>query len=204
MKRSRAGRALGGPLQSSQLNPRRGMGTVEGRIWFYKILWWSLSALLLALLETAFFARLSALAFHPDLILALVVCVALRGGEKDGMAVGVLAGFLSDAVAGTLWSLSPLFGFAAGLLCGYFGRGFFRRRWMNFAVWLAILAAGKQLLLFFARLFAALSGRAAISPFGSPLRRFCFDLAGTLLLSWLVFGVFTLIERRGAGRTSLR
>jgi rod shape-determining protein MreD len=170
--------------------PRRGTALSLRREWTRKLLTWSALALLLAVLEESFFARLSGLFSDPDLILILILLVALRGGEQDGAAAGVCAGFLSDAVAGSVLSLSPIFGFFCGYLCGYFGRGFFRSQFANFAVWLGICATAKQILLLLWRLIVIAVGRFPSAVTSSPLREFCLSLLATFLLALPVYGVW--------------
>jgi len=74
--------------------------------------------------QTAFAPELVLRAGMPSFVTIAVVLYALRLGARRGAVLGLIAGVLTDAVAGTggAWTLAYT---ALALLCGAVSRGFF-------------------------------------------------------------------------------
>lgn len=81
----------------------------------------------LGLLQTILSDRVAILNAKPDLTLVLAVLAGYLFGQRDGIAIGLLAGFMRDALAGRGLGLGMLLLMYAGLTAAVAFRGFFRR-----------------------------------------------------------------------------
>ena len=79
----------------------------------------------LGLLQTILPDRAAILGVKPDLTLVLAILAGYLFGQRDGMAVGLLAGFMRDALAGRGLGLGMLLLMYAGLFAAVAFRRFF-------------------------------------------------------------------------------
>jgi len=74
----------------------------------------------MALLQTSFFPEFTLTRVKPDLVLLFVISVGLLKGYREGVAVGLVAGFITGVISWNLWGLYMLAyclaGFAAGMV----------------------------------------------------------------------------------------
>ena len=86
------------------------------------IVWTSLTAFFIGLLQTAVFSHIAAIKVTPDLIMLIIVYAAISNGSKVGMVCGFIAGilvdFLSVAPLGLSSFIFTLAGFIIGKFCG--------------------------------------------------------------------------------------
>jgi len=83
--------------------------------------------LVLGLLQTSLPARVSLMGAKPDLTLILAVLCGYLFGQRDGMIVGLSAGFFRDMLAGRTLGLGMLILMYAGLIASVAFRQLFRR-----------------------------------------------------------------------------
>lgn len=84
-----------------------------------RVILYSLTLLLLALIQTTFAAAFPLLGMTPDLCLLFVLGVAMFDGAESGGAVGIAAGFLEGALGGIGISFFPLLFFIIGYAIGH-------------------------------------------------------------------------------------
>ena len=88
------------------------------------IVWTSLTAFFIGLLQTAVFSHIAAIKVTPDLIMLIIVYAAISNGSKVGMVCGFIAGilvdFLSVAPLGLSSFIFTLAGFIIGKFCGMY------------------------------------------------------------------------------------
>lgn len=76
--------------------------------------------LLGVLLQVSFFSRVELLHTSPDVLPALVVCLALLGGGTAGAAIGFSVGLLAAAAVGEALGLSSLVLLVTGYMAGLY------------------------------------------------------------------------------------
>ncbi len=93
--------------------------------------------LLVAVLQTSLFPRMRLLGAIPDLALCAVLCISYFCGRYTGGIVGIVAGFLVEALGSVGISLLPLCYFILGYLAGYYARAVNPKRFTNYVFYLA-------------------------------------------------------------------
>ncbi len=75
--------------------------------------------IILLLLQSVVFSRLTLFGSTTDLPLIFVILVGILAGKREGFIYGALAGFLADIASGTAYFslfILPLFGFMSGFM----------------------------------------------------------------------------------------
>jgi len=90
------------------------------------ILIYSAYILILGMLQTNWPAGISIMGTRPDLTLILAVLCGYMFGQRDGLAVGLAAGFFRDTLAGRTLGLGMLVLMYAGMLAAVAFRRFFK------------------------------------------------------------------------------
>jgi len=79
-------------------------------------------------LQTTVFEHLKLFGTRPNLLIALVVCVALAHGALAGGAVGLLCGVVSDIMGCGVFGINSLLMMYLGAGIGFFSSSFYRIR----------------------------------------------------------------------------
>lgn len=99
-----------------------------------KILVYGIAAVILAVLQTAFFANLRIFGAVPNLMLGAVIAISFYEKEKGGAIAGIAIGFFIDALGGMWLAFSPLFFMLCGYICGFLANRVFDRSIISFAM----------------------------------------------------------------------
>lgn len=76
--------------------------------------------------QTSLFLSLTVAGVRPDLVLIVVCAIGLMLGPFQGAGVGLLSGFLVDALTGRMIGLGAISKAAAGYVAGWMGDRLFR------------------------------------------------------------------------------
>ena len=76
--------------------------------------------LLAVVIQTSLLSRIKPFGGVPDIILPSIVCISMYCGCYAGAVTGICAGFVTDALGATGYSLLPLIYFLVGYLFGYY------------------------------------------------------------------------------------
>jgi rod shape-determining protein MreD len=87
----------------------------------------TLDILLLGLLQTTLLSRLDILGSSPDLLLVFSILAGYMFGVRDGLIVGLSAGFMRDMLAGRAIGLGMLLLMYAAILAAILFKHWFRR-----------------------------------------------------------------------------
>lgn len=82
------------------------------------------------LLQTSVFSFLKLADTAPNVMLALVVCIAMMRGRKEGLIIGFFCGLLIDLFYGTTMGQYALLYVVIGYVNGYFHKLYFRDDFM--------------------------------------------------------------------------
>ena len=88
-------------------------------------IFYAIAVVLSFLLQTSVFEFLKLADTTPNVMLALVVCIALMRGQKEGLVVGFFCGLLIDIFYGTMLGQYALLYVMIGYVNGYFHRLYF-------------------------------------------------------------------------------
>lgn len=99
----------------------------------------TITLILVAVLQTSVFSRLRIFSAVPDLLFATTLAAAFFCGRETGAIVGIAAGFLSDALGGLPgYRILPLAFFLVGYLAGHFSRVFAERAFVPYMTVVAV------------------------------------------------------------------
>lgn len=133
--------------------------------------------LLVAVFQTSLFPSIRILGATPDLALCTVLCISYFCGRYTGGIVGIVAGFLVEALGSVGISLLPLCYFIFGYFAGYYARAVNPKRFTNYLFYLA----------------AALVFRAAVTVAAASLNYAILNLPQLLLHSVMPELLYTAI-----------
>jgi rod shape-determining protein MreD len=85
-------------------------------------------AVVFCALQTTVFEYLKIFGVRPNLLMALVVCVALTRGSVPAGALGLLCGVITDVMSGGTFGVNSLLMFYVGVGVGFFHAKFYRIR----------------------------------------------------------------------------
>lgn len=100
-----------------------------------------LTVFLIAILQTSVLARIKPFGATPDLMISAVAALSVLCGCYTGAITGIAAGFLTDALGSTGFSVLPLVYFLLGYLVGYYTKAINARGFLSYLVCLAISLA---------------------------------------------------------------
>ena len=117
--------------------------------WLAKFLTLALAAFITSIIQNGFFLNFRPFGSAPDLCLALVVAVAIKGDAKDGSLIGLFAGFFLDCFSKSGLSLLIPFYLLLGTVIGLISEGKNLKGLPIFAFVTLVAAFARGLLSFF-------------------------------------------------------